>query len=159
MKYFLVRSVLIGLFVTLTFSLSSPITQATIDPLYKECLQRGFFVESEEGMYGEYCIFPDNSRCSIESINSGTCDNAFLVENYCVEQGNAIWDENKCCEGLKPSLAEGVVGQATCQPIQSSLEETLSQEKLFPFLLLTMALLASLFLCMLLVLLFEKKKS
>lgn len=87
---------------------------AAINPVYKECSQRGYAISGGE------CIFPDGTSCPLEEFNSGTCGSAFKTQDYCVRQGQHVWDSDKCCEGLRPYLPEGVAGQATCEPYFSA---------------------------------------
>lgn len=82
---------------------------AAIDPIYKECLQRGYELQDGE------CVFPNGSGCSLEEFNDKQCGVEFLTEKYCVEEGEYVWDADRCCSGLKPYLARGVVGQQTCE--------------------------------------------
>lgn len=83
---------------------------AAINPVYKECSQRGYQI------YGDSCIFPDNSTCPLDEFNAGTCGSQWLTQDYCVKQGRHVWDYNRCCSGLRPYLPEGVAGQPTCEP-------------------------------------------
>lgn len=82
---------------------------AEIDPKYKECMQRGYTVD------GDFCVFPDGSKCDIEAFNEGTCGQEFMTTDYCIEEGNYVWDNDKCCKGLAPYLPAGIDGQPTCQ--------------------------------------------
>ncbi len=97
-------------FILLGISIQS---HAAISPVYKECMQRGYQVS------GDSCVFPDGSKCSLESFNNGTCGEAFFTDDYCIPEGQVVWDENRCCEGLAPYLEEGVAGQPTCEPEKS----------------------------------------
>lgn len=88
--------------------------KAAINPVYKDCMQRGYAVD------GDSCVFPDGSKCLLEEFNSGECGQAFFNVDYCVPEGGYVWD-GPCCEGLEPYLPEGVAGQATCQPVENVL--------------------------------------
>lgn len=85
-----------------------------INPFYKEVLQRGY-----ELIPGDSVRFPDGSTCSIASFNNGDCGKEWMTDDYCVAEGEYVWDD-KCCEGLEPYLEEGVDGQQTCQRIEES---------------------------------------
>jgi hypothetical protein len=85
------------------------ISNAQIKPVNKECLQRGY--DAEEG----YCIFPNGTKCNIQEFNNGKCGSEFMTTDYCVEEGNFVWEKDKCCKGLKPELHRAV-GSDTCQP-------------------------------------------
>ena len=86
-----------------------------ISPHYKEAMQRGFKIVA-----GDSVIFPDGTGCRIKDFNEGTCGKEWFDKAYCISEGVAVWDENKCCEGLAPYLPENVDGQATCQPVDDS---------------------------------------
>lgn len=93
--------------------------QAAINPLYQECMQRGYTVD------GDSCVMPDGSKCFLEDFNTGACGSEFFEKEYCVPEGEYVWD-GPCCEGLVPYLPDDVAGQATCQPRSS---KVLSQVK------------------------------
>ena len=82
---------------------------ATINPFYKECSQRGYQID------GDYCVFPDSTKCLIEDFNKGECGEQWMTDDYCIPEGRYVWDSEKCCEGLVAYLPEGMAGQATCQ--------------------------------------------
>lgn len=82
--------------------------QAAINPVYKECMQREYSVD------GDYCVFPDSTRCLLEDFNSGKCGKKWMTDDYCIKEGKYVWDAEKCCPGLVAYLPEGVAGQATC---------------------------------------------
>jgi hypothetical protein len=160
MKKNLAQNLSMLLLAILVVSSSASVAQGALSPFYKECIQRGFVIGSEEGTGDEYCIFPDKSQCSLESMNNGTCNNPYVYDDYCVQKGNAVWDQNKCCKGLVPYLPEGMEGQTTCQPIQYSSENSIFSSLkeiplISPFIFL---LILAIFICMLLIFLFEKKK-
>ena len=102
-----------------------PSILAAMNPDLKECMQRGY--ETERG----YCIFPDGSNCTIENFNQGICGVEFMIEDYCVKQGEYVWDKDKCCSGLKPHLV--VIGQATCQPFSVRFIENLKYHPIYWF--------------------------
>jgi hypothetical protein len=81
---------------------------AAINPVYKECMQRGYTVS------GDSCIFPDGSACDLESFNEGACGTEWLTDEYCIPEGEYVWDDEKCCEGTDAYLPEDVAGQARC---------------------------------------------
>lgn len=82
---------------------------AALNPIYKEALQRGFAVE------GDSVLLPDGSKCLLEDFNNQKCGKEFFDQPYCVEEGNYVWDDNACCDGLVPYLPSGIDGQTTCQ--------------------------------------------
>lgn len=86
------------------------LSNGAINPLYKECMQRGYTVS------GDSCAFPDGSQCLLEDFNSGNCGQEWMTSDYCIPEGKYVWDADKCCEGLVAYLPDGVSGQATCQP-------------------------------------------
>lgn len=88
---------------------------AMISPFYKEVMQRGY-----EIIPGDSVKFPDGSSCPIQAFNEGTCGQKWMTEDYCISEGEPVWDENRCCEGLSPYLEDGSAGQATCQQEESS---------------------------------------
>ncbi len=98
-----------SVFVVFVFLLNIYTAKAMIDPFYKEAVQRGY------SMDGDSVILPDKSKCSIEDFNNRVCGKEFFDLDYCVPEGEYIWDEEKCCEGLVAYLQEGVDGQATCR--------------------------------------------
>lgn len=89
----------------------------SIDPVYKECMQRGYYVE------GNYCTFPDSSRCLLTEFNAGRCGQQFMTVDYCVKEGEYIWDRDRCCEGLEPYSSIDSDKQATCRSSSSITEE------------------------------------
>ncbi|MEO1628694.1 MAG: hypothetical protein AAFV25_26335 [Bacteroidota bacterium] len=93
--------------------------QAAINPLYKECAQRGYSIN------GDYCIFPDSSQCLLEEFNEQKCGQKWFTENYCVEEGQYVWDEDRCCNGLVAYLPPGVAGQARCVPKHKAVQDQL----------------------------------
>jgi hypothetical protein len=82
---------------------------AAINPIYKECSQRGYGIE------GDYCVFPDSTKCLLEDFNSGQCGEKWMTDDYCIPEGGYVWDSGRCCEGLVAYLPEGMAGQASCQ--------------------------------------------
>jgi hypothetical protein len=94
----------ISISIFIAFNLS-----ASINPIYKECLQRGYQIE------GNHCVFPDSTKCLLESFNKGECGKEWMTDDYCIPEGNHVWDAERCCEGLVAYLPEGMAGQATCQ--------------------------------------------
>lgn len=60
---------------------------ASVSPVYKECVQRGYQLEEDFEQGISYCIFPDNSKCLIEDFNNGVCGQEFMTEDYCIEEG------------------------------------------------------------------------
>lgn len=104
---------------------------AAIDPIYKECMQRGYSVD------GDYCVFPDESRCLLDSFNEGVCGSKWLTDDYCVEEGEQVWDANRCCDGFIPYVPDGHDAQSTCQS-----QEAIEHKKTMKTLLFWGALLA-----------------
>ena len=110
------------------------ISYTAINPVYKECMQRGYEVK------GDYCVFPDSSQCLLTEFNDGQCGQKWMTEDYCIPQGRYVWDEDKCCEGLVAFLPKNVAGQATCQPKTSSFFKNIFSDSLSGILLLTVIL-------------------
>ena len=98
--------------------LVSTVSIAAISPVYKECVQRGYEVKDNFDNGTSYCVFPNNSTCSLEEFNSGVCGQEFMTTNYCVGEGVMVWDQDMCCAGLRPYLPPNTLGQSTCQPIE-----------------------------------------
>lgn len=105
-----------------------------INPIYKECMQRGYNVS------GEYCVFPDSSQCLLEDFNGGKCGQKWMTDDYCIPEGRYVWDNDKCCDGLVAYLPEGMAGQATCQPKQATFFKRIFIDSYIGILLLTFAL-------------------
>ncbi len=82
---------------------------AMIDPYYKEAVQRGYRIE------GDSVVLPNDTKCLIADFNNKRCGKEYFDQPYCVAEGNYVWDDNACCEGLKPYLPAGVDGQAYCK--------------------------------------------
>ena len=118
----------------------SALLQAAIDPIYKECMQREYQVD------GQYCIFPDSSRCLLEEFNTGKCGQHWLTDDYCVKEGRYIWDAERCCEGLVAYLPKGMAGQASCQPKSKVLSQNLTSGSPLLYVLLILGLLVGLLL-------------
>ena len=72
---------------------------------------------------GDSVRFPDGSVCAIEAFNAHECGEAWMTDDYCIPEGAAVWDDDKCCEGLEPFLEAGVDGQETCQKKKVKAEE------------------------------------
>lgn len=83
-----------------------------IDSFYKEVIQRGY-----ELLPGDSVKFPDGTSCSIEAFNAMECGVEWMTKDYCVPEGEYVWDADRCCVNLAPFLEKGVDGQETCQPI------------------------------------------
>lgn len=98
---------------------------SAMDSKYKECLQRGYSVD------GEDCVFPDGSKCNLEAFNSGSCGEKFMTTDYCVKEGDYVWDEDKCCDGLESSLGEDEDGQAVCKKNERTFWGKLIRSPLF----------------------------
>lgn len=82
---------------------------AAINPVYKEAMQRGYPI------MGDSVLLPDSSKCSLDDFNSQRCGKEFFDLDYCVPEGNYVWDEDACCDGLVPYLPPGVDGQEICR--------------------------------------------
>lgn len=123
----------------LGFALFTPFSHAAIDPVYKECEQRGYEVTSPaldpDGV--ESCVFPDGEKCPLEAFNAGTCGQKYKTENYCVPKGETVWDEDKCCEGLTAYLPDDMPGQATCEDRSSTWEHLKERPVLLIYILPT----------------------
>lgn len=85
---------------------------AALDPILKECVQRGYEFAIRDGI--EYCIFPDKTECLMDEFNQGQCGNDFKTNLYCVPQGQYVWDQYACCRSLKYTENNGLA-QATCE--------------------------------------------
>lgn len=105
------------------FLLTISTASASMDPFFMECMQRGY--ESEGIPPDNYCVFPDGSRCPMLQFNNGTCGKEFKIEDYCVKEGDFVWDKDKCCLGMEPYLKCGYTGQQTCRKIPSFFAKTL----------------------------------
>ena len=122
------------------FSVLVPfLTEAAIDPVYKECSQRGYQLE------GNYCVFPDSTKCLLEEFNNGKCGQKWMTDDYCIPQGQYVWDKGKCCEGLVAYLPEGMAGQASCQPKSKVMLKKTFFESFGGIALIVLALLGLLF--------------
>ena len=82
---------------------------AAINPVYKECSQRGYQIE------GDYCLFPDSTKCLLDDFNNGKCGEKWMTDDYCIPEGRYVWDSGRCCEGLIAYLPDGMAGQASCE--------------------------------------------
>lgn len=80
---------------------------AQVSEGHRECAQRGYEVVGSE------CVFPDGTRCALAAFAAGSCGAEFKTEDYCVEEGKQVWDEDKCCKGLVAKEGEG--GELRCQ--------------------------------------------
>ena len=113
---FVIISVAIILFISpqISFSALYPIEA-------KECVQRGYRVETDLKADftpdKTYCLFPDGSRCILEEFNEGKCGIEFKTENYCIKEGNIVWDKDKCCPGLRAYKRPNFIGQSSCMKI------------------------------------------
>ncbi len=76
-------------------------------------MQRGYQVTTEGEV--DYCVMPDGSKCVLEDFNAQTCGQNFFSQDYCIEEGEYVWDAEKCCRGLVAYLPEGMAGQARCE--------------------------------------------
>ena len=92
------------------FLLIPSLSFGAIDPVYKECSQRGYQLD------GKYCVFPDSTKCLLEDFNNGKCGQEWMTDDYCIPEGRYVWDSGRCCEGLVAYLPDGMAGQATCEP-------------------------------------------
>lgn len=101
------NKIIIGLG-TIVFLFFPAVSFAGIDPIQKECLQRGYQVS------GEICVFPNGTSCLLEKFNDKSCGLEFRKEAYCVPKGGYVWDEKKCCPGLKSFLKKNEK-QLTCE--------------------------------------------
>lgn len=95
---------------------------AAIDPTYKECMQRGYTLS------GDSCVFPDGSACDLESFNNQECGTEWFTDDYCIPEGDYVWDEEKCCEGTEAYLPEDVAGQARCVDLEDIPREGAGKE-------------------------------
>lgn len=87
---------------------------AAMPPQWKECRQRGYKIEENQERGGWDCVFPNGDRCELSDFNIGTCGSEYMIEDYCIEEGNPVWDKDKCCPGTRPYLPLGIMGQAHC---------------------------------------------
>jgi len=81
---------------------------ASIDPFYKEAIQRGYVCSSDT------VTFPDGSKCSIDDFNNSKAGKIWMTDDYCIEEGNYVWDDERCCGDLISYLEEGHDGQSVC---------------------------------------------
>lgn len=88
-------------------------SHAEISPYYKEVIQRGY------EHIGDTVIFPDGTKCSIGDFNNGICGKKWLTNDYCIEEGGYVWDENRCCEGLSPSQIEEGHTHSKCEKLNN----------------------------------------
>ena len=95
--------------IVFVFLLNIITATAMIDPYYKEAVQRGYRIE------GDSVVLPNDTKCLIDDFNNRRCGKEYFDAPYCVAEGNSVWDDNACCEGLKPYLPAGVDGQAYCK--------------------------------------------
>lgn len=79
---------------------------ANVSPFYKEVEQRGYPHTSDS------VLFPDGTKCSISDFNNQDCGTEWFIQDYCIEEGKNVWDEDRCCEGLSPTEDEN--GQKIC---------------------------------------------
>jgi len=87
-----------------------------MNPDLKECRQRGYEI-TYDNIYRTgtaYCEFPDGNRCPLRDFNDGTCGAEYMIEDYCVKEGEPVWDSDKCCKGLWAYLPPLMTGQARC---------------------------------------------
>ena len=92
-----------------------PVATAAMDPVFKECLQRGYEATRDEGTL--YCVFSDTSRCPLEAFNENGCGQEFFTQDYCIGEGNPVWEEDLCCSGTQAYIPPNHAGQKTCQDI------------------------------------------
>lgn len=110
-----------SIFPLITILFMSSISMAAINPVYKECMQRGY------SLSGDSCVFPDGTACDLEQFNNGECGQEWFTDDYCIPEGEYVWDDDKCCEGLEAYLPEGVDGQASC--VKTSYAEEVEEVK------------------------------
>lgn len=84
---------------------------SAISDEYKEVLQRGYAIR------GDSVQLPDGQYCLIADFNAGICGGEWKNQDYCIPEGGLVWDEDRCCEGLAPWIAEGVDGHTICKKI------------------------------------------
>lgn len=103
----------------------TPHVSAAMDPVLKECLQRGYEVTREEGTL--YCVFPDSSRCPLEAFNENACGQEFFTQDYCVREGNPVWEDDLCCSGTQAYIPPNHAGQKLCRDVSfmQKLKDTL----------------------------------
>lgn len=94
----------------LGFNLSQPL-HAAIDPYYKDAIQRGYKLK------GDSVVFTDGSMCLYQAFLDGTCGQQWMVDDYCVSEGNPVWDDDRCCEGLSVYRPRQADGQSTCEKL------------------------------------------
>ncbi|MEO1438457.1 MAG: hypothetical protein AAFV80_23155 [Bacteroidota bacterium] len=85
------------------------VLHGAIDPIYKDCTQRGYMV------VGDSCLFPDGRLCALLDFNEQRCGQEFYDVEFCVEAGGYVWDSEACCAGLRPWLPARMVGQTVCR--------------------------------------------
>ncbi len=109
----------------------------------KECLQRGYELDTGYNLHWRgyedipddplslFCLFPDRNYCLNSEFNEGSCGVEYKTEDYCIKQGDYVWDEDKCCSGLKPHLV--AIGHPTCQPFSVRFTENLKYNPIYWF--------------------------
>jgi len=99
------------LYLTILVLVASSVT-AAMDPLLKECLQRGYDLAAETEVTN--CVMPDGTNCEIRAFNEQSCGAEFFVLDYCVAEDDPVWDDDKCCPGTEKYLPPKVAGQPRC---------------------------------------------
>jgi len=107
------KKVYILILLVFIFNIALP-ANAAIDPIWKECLQRGYKSEYKN------CVFPDGSKCLVGEFNAGTCGAEFMTDYECIKEGSPVWDRDKCCEGLTPYSNPRAIGHPNCMEISLS---------------------------------------
>lgn len=98
------------------FALLFPVAAgAALDPVLKECMQRGYEAVNEGDLV--YCRFPSGRECLIQDFNKGICAPEFKHDSYCVPEGRTVWDADKCCPGSEAYLPPNHTGQTSCVKI------------------------------------------
>ena len=90
-----------------------------MDPSRGFCEHQGF--EIDEGFYENgtayyFCVLDDETNCNMWDFYKGDCGADYVGEFDCVKEGESVFSEfEECCDGLKPYLPMGMLGQATCE--------------------------------------------
>lgn len=107
-------------FFTLALLVSGPgLASAAMPPAPNYCEHMGYnYTHVENGSQSEgICHFNGNESCEAGSFLNGECGQENVQKISCREEGEAVFTEfESCCGDLEPYLSPGVIGQPTCQP-------------------------------------------
>lgn len=70
------------------------------------------------------CHFSENTSCDGEAFLDGECGEEFQKNISCRKKSEHVFPEfERCCEDMEPHIEPGTIGQPTCQPENSLLQE------------------------------------